>query len=83
MMDDLTQKLIQKAPALLVGIAIALFIGSLVNAFSTLQSVQGQQGINPFQYIFSFIFGALYQPAILIAWAAAVHYLSLIALRRV
>jgi hypothetical protein len=82
MMDDLTQRLIQKAPALLVGIAIALFIGSLVNAFSTIQSVQGQ-GINLFQYIFSFIFSALYQPAILIAWAAAVHYLSLIAMRRV
>ncbi len=82
MMDDLTLRLIRKAPTILVGIAIALFIGSLVNAFSTIQSLQGQ-GINLVQYMFSILFSALYQPAILIAWAAAVHYLSLIAMRRV
>ncbi len=71
MMDDLAQRLIYKAPVLLLAVALALFIGGLVNAWSTIQTIQQQgQEIRAFQYLFSFFLSALYQPAVLIGGRA-------------
>ena len=79
-MDNLVAALIARAPTLLVMTAVALFIGGVANALTTFQSLQGQ-GVASITYLFTFVFSALYQPVILIAWAAAVHYLSILAKR--
>lgn len=79
-MHNLTLQLIARAPTLLVIAAIAMFVAGLANALTTFQSMQGQ-GVAPVAYLFTFIFSALYQPVILVAWAAAVHYLSILATR--
>ena len=82
-MNSLAYVLIYYAPRILAFAAIALFIGGLVNAFSSLRAIAAEGQPLPLSYFFTFIFGVIYQPAILVAWAAAIHYLSLIAGRKV
>jgi hypothetical protein len=77
----LTRTLIDRTPQLLVTLAVVFFVGSVLGSFSQMSELmrQGVPGMSYFSYLWSMIVGAVYQPAILVAWAAAVHYLSLIA----
>ncbi len=79
-MDSLVITLIKRAPTLLVIAALLLYISGVSNALATYQSLQGQ-GAASITYLFTFVFSAIYQPVILIAWAAAVHYLSILSMR--
>ena len=79
-MHNLTMQLISRAPILLVGTAVVLLFSGILNALSSFQSMQ-EQGSFPVTYLFSFLFTALYQPVMLIAWASAIHYLSILATR--
>ncbi len=83
-MDDFAYRLIARAPILLVAVAVAFFIGGVLNGLNNYMTLNVNADYSPgfLTFLWGMLYGALYQPSILLGWAAAIHYLSVIAGRR-
>lgn len=80
-MEDLSTRLIRKAPALLVTVALAFLVGGLLNLIPSyrMYAQSTEYSGSGIAFLWGSLFGVLYQPTLLLAWAAAVHWLSVIA----
>lgn len=80
-MDAFALRLIHRAPFYLVMLALAFLVIGIVNTVTTYSNYVQTTGGNgsAFAFLYGSLFGALYQPAVLLGWAAAIYYLSQIA----
>ncbi|AZQ67054.1 hypothetical protein EF888_07850 [Silicimonas algicola] len=80
-MDDFTMRMLHRAPLVLLIVAGAFLVGSILNAFYTYATFMRSEdyGGGGLGYLLVALFNAFYQPSILLGWAAAVHWLSVIA----